>query len=300
MFSRRHPYLFFLLMLSTVSAGTMLMITLLVMGTSFMVDSSLSAKLNEPAGNVGIVEITGMITSSKEVIQEIKRFRESDAIKAIVVRIDSPGGAVAPSQEIYREIIKTKASKIIIASLGTVAASGGYYAACATHKIMANPGTLTGSIGVIMEFANIQEIMKKIGLSPVVIKSAEFKDIGSPLRDLNKKEEEILQSLVDEIHLQFVKDVASARSMDEIVISKLADGRVYTGENALQMKLVDRLGNLEDAVFWAGELAGITGKIKAVYPKEDKISFVRELLESVLKELNITSAISNNFRYVIN
>ena len=184
--------------------------------------------------------------------------------------------------------------------MGSVAASGGYYIASATDKIVANPGTITGSIGVIMEYANIMEIAKKIGISPVVIKSGEYKDMGSPLRELKDSEKKIFQALVDELHFQFVNDTAKARGIDVQTMATLADGRVYTGQKALKLKLIDRLGNLDDAVLWAGEMANIKGELKPVYPKEDKITFIKKLADTLLKDINISGTVTDNLRYIIN
>ena len=184
--------------------------------------------------------------------------------------------------------------------MGSVAASGGYYIASATIGIVANPGTITGSIGVLMEYANIMEIAKKIGISSVIIKSGKYKGMGSPLRELKDPEKKILQDLVDELHLQFVNDVAKARNIDIQTMTTLADGRMYTGEKALNLKLIDRLGNLDDAVQWAGEIADIKGKLNPVYPKEDKITFFKKLANTLLKDINITGTITDNLRYIIN
>lgn len=267
---------------------------------SKMVTQQFAGQKAFSGGNIGIVEINGMILSSKKIIQDLNTFRHEDGIKAIILRIDSPGGGIGPSQEIYREIMKIKTEKKVLTSMGSVAASGGYYIASATNGIVANPGTITGSIGVIMEYANIMEIAKKIGISPVVFKSGEFKDMGSPLRDLKESEKKIFQELVDELHLQFVRDASKARDIDFKTMASLADGRVYTGQTALQLKLVDRLGNLDDAVQWAGEMADIKGKLKPVYPKEDKLTFIRSLAETLLKNFNISSAVTDNLRYIIN
>ncbi len=301
MFSRRHPVLFFLAMLAGCLSFMVVGIAGFVFLGSGMVMTKFSHKsLSADKGNIGIVEIRGVILSSKKIIHDIEKFKENDAIKAIILRIDSPGGGIGPSQEIYRQIMKIRQDKKIIASMGSVAASGGYYIACAANGIVANPGTITGSIGVIMEYANLMDIAKKIGISPVVIKSGEFKDMGSPLRELKDSEKKIFQSLVDELHMQFVKDVAAARHMKVQTIAKLADGRVYTGQKALRLKLVDRLGNLDDAVEWAGEMAHIRGKLKPVYPDEDKMNFFRKLAETLLKDFNISGTITDNFRYIIN
>lgn len=278
MFSRRHPFLFFMLVFSAIMAGTMILMTLLITFSSRPEEFEFGEK-------VGVVEINGVITDSKDIIQKIKTYRENEAIKAIVVRINSPGGAVGPSQEIYREIRKTIAVKKVVASMGAVAASGGYYAAAAANGIMANPGTITGSIGVIIGYTNFQEIMKKIGLVPVVVKSGEYKDLGSPVRTMTDEERGILQTFVGKIHRQFVSDAAEGRKMDEARMGELADGRIYTGEEAQSLGLIDRLGNLEDAVEWAGRMGGIKGKITAVYPREEKFTIWKYLKESSLNEL---------------
>ncbi|MBF0302556.1 MAG: signal peptide peptidase SppA [Desulfamplus sp.] len=299
MFSRRHPFLFFIMVMSTIAGMFVMFIVVLTVISAAIMKSDLKAiKVND--ANVGIIEMTGPIISSKETIENIKNFREKSSIKAIVIRIDSPGGSVGPSQEIYREIVKTKKIKKIVASMGSVAASGGYYAAASCDKIVANPGTITGSIGVIMEYANFKEIVQKIGLVPVVIKSGEYKDMGSPMRDIKDNERKLLQNVVNEIHSQFVRDAAHGRNIDIETMNKLADGRIYTGEAALSLNLVDSLGNLDDAVELAGELAGIKGKIKTVYPEEDKTEFFRKLITSLFKDAHISGTAADYFRYIIN
>lgn len=283
MFSRRHPYLFFMLVFSSIMAVAVIGITLIfVLGTRGV---GFDGVIKSGGEKVGIIELTGAITESRDIIQNLKRFRENSSIKAIVIRIDSPGGAVGPSQEIFREIRKTVKSKKVIASMGAVAASGGYYVAAGTDGIMANPGTITGSIGVIMAYANFQELLHKIGLFPVVIKSGEYKDIGSPVRKMAKEERKILQDFSDQIHRQFVMDIAEGRGMDQARVEALADGRIFTGEEAKHLELVDRLGNLEDAVEWAGRMGGIKGKISTVYPPEKKFSLMKYLTGSSVKEV---------------
>ncbi len=300
MYSRRHPFLFFLMIITAFFTIAFLGFIIVLSFGSKIINTQLTQQYSSTKGNIGIVEINGMILSSKKIIEDIKTFQEDDGIKAIVLRIDSPGGGIGPSQEIYREIIKAKADKKIITSMGSVAASGGYYIASATDGIVANPGTITGSIGVIMEYANIMEIAKKIGISPVVIKSGEFKDMGSPLRELKDSEKKILQELVDELHLQFVSDAAKARGMEIKTMATLADGRAYTGQKALKLRLIDRLGNLDDAVQWAGELGQIKGELKPVYPREDKLTFIKRLADTLLKDINITGSVTDNLRYIIN
>lgn len=283
MFSRRHPYLFFMLVFSSIMAVAVIGITLIfVLGTRGV---GFDGVIKSGGEKVGIIELTGAITESRDIIQNLKRFRENSSIKAIVIRIDSPGGAVGPSQEIFREIRKTVKSKKVIASMGAVAASGGYYVAAGTDGIMANPGTITGSIGVIMAYANFQELLHKIGLFPVVIKSGEYKDIGSPVRKMAKEERKILQDFSDQIHRQFIMDIAEGRGMDQARVKALADGRIFTGEEAKHLELVDRLGNLEDAVEWAGRMGGIKGKISTVYPPEKKFSLMKYLTGSSVKEV---------------
>lgn len=300
MFSRRHPFLFFLMIISACFTIMFIGFIVLVSFGSKMINTQFAQQYTSSGGNIGIVEINGMILSSKKIIQDIKLFQDDDDIKAIILRIDSPGGGIGPAQEIYREIMKTKMDKKIITSMGSVAASGGYYIAAATDKIVANPGTLTGSIGVIMEYANIMEIAKKIGISPIVIKSGEFKDMGSPLRELKDSEKKIFQDLVDELHFQFVTDTATARGMSIQTMAALADGRVYTGQKALELKLIDRLGNLDDTVRWAGKMANIKEKLKPVYPKEDKMTFIKKLADTLLKDINISGTVTDNLRYIIN
>ena len=273
MFSRRHPYLFFILIFSSVVATAMILMTLLVTLSTRDTEFEFGEK-------VGVIEINGVIAESKNVLNYLKRFREDNAIKAIVVRVDSPGGAVGPSQEIFREIRKTSATKKVVASMGTIATSGGYYIAAGANGIVANPGTITGSIGVIMGFTNYEELLHKIGLVPIVVKSGEYKDIGSPVRKMKPEEKKILQQFAKKIHRQFIEDIVDGRKMDMKKVESLADGRIFTGEESKKYGLVDRLGNLEDAIEWAGRLGGIKGKIATVYAKEKKLSFFKYIADS--------------------
>jgi protease IV len=219
---------------------------------------------------VGVLLIDGAIDDSREPLSELKRFKEAPWIKAVVVRIDSPGGAVAPTQEIFEAIRKIKGKKPVIASLGGMAASGGYYIASACDKIVANPGTLTGSIGVIMQLANVEDLMKKIGVKGYNVKSGPNKDIGSPFQDLSPEGRAILQALVDNVHGQFVSAVAKARDMDEAVVRKLSDGRIYSGAQAKALGLVDNFGSLEDAIELAAKQAGIEGGPAVYYSRPER------------------------------
>ncbi|RLB97998.1 MAG: signal peptide peptidase SppA [Deltaproteobacteria bacterium] len=277
MFSRRHPFLFFILVLAGLGTFSTLFVSAMV---AYTVHRSGLGKADSDLPRVGIVEVSGVLSDAKDVLADLKKMREDESIEAIVLRVDSPGGAVAPSQEVYRAVQQTTETKKIVASLGAVAASGGYYAVAASDGIVASPGTITGSIGVIMGFTNFRELLEKIGLTPVVIKSGEVKDLGSPVREMQPAEREVLQRLSDQIHHQFIRDIAEGRAMDLSRVEALADGRIYTGEEARALGLVDRLGNLEDAAAWAGELAGVQGPVEMVYAREKRLSLIKTIMES--------------------
>lgn len=234
-------------------------------------------KLLSSGDKVGVVEIKGVLTDSKTTIKQLDRYRDDARIKAIVLRIDSPGGAVGPAQEILREVEKVKLKKKIVASLGTLAASGGYYIACGSDLIMANKGTATGSIGVIMQFTNVEELTKKVGLDFFTLKSGRYKDVGSPFRSMTPEEKEYMQHLLDNIYQQFISDVARNRKIPVDKMRSLAEGKVYTGEEAKQVGLVDEFGNVQDAIEKAGRLGGIKGKVEAVYPQKEGFSLLRLL-----------------------
>jgi len=234
---------------------------------------------------VGVVEINGVIADSKEVIREITSFVEDSGVKAIVLRVDSPGGGVGASQEIYQEVVKAKGVKPVVASFGGVAASGGYYVACGADKIVANPGTITGSIGVVMQFANLEELLKKIGYKGYVIKSGQHKDIGSPFREMTPEERELLQGVIDTVHQQFIKAVAEGRKIPIEKVTAIADGRIFAGEQARDLGLVDELGNLEDTIQIAATMAGIKGKPSVIYPRRRKPSLFDYLTEGIAQRL---------------
>ncbi len=230
---------------------------------------------------IAVISIQGVLTSSTDTIQQFKQYEENEDVKALVLRIDSPGGTVVAAQEIYAEIQKLRENKVVLASMGNVAASGGYYIASATEEIVANPGTLTGSIGVISEYPNIEQLMKKVGLRSEVMKSGRFKDLGNPTREMTEEERQLLQDLIDNIHRQFIRDVALGRGRTVEEIEPLADGRVFTGEQAKENGLVDRLGNLQDALDRAAELAGIEGKPVIIYPEEKRKKIWEYLVQSI-------------------
>jgi protease IV len=209
---------------------------------------------------VAVVTVEGVIENSNDIVQTLERLAKNDGVKAVVLRVDSPGGGVAPSQEIYDAVWRVREKKTIVASLGGEAASGGYYIASPCQMIVANPGTLTGSIGVIMHMGTVSELMKKIGVSPITIKAGKFKDIGSPFREMTDEERKLLGDVLDNVHEQFIAAVARGRNLKVDQIRPLADGRLFSGQQAQDLHLVDRLGGLEDAVKLAAEKAGITGE----------------------------------------
>ncbi|MGH7231657.1 MAG: signal peptide peptidase SppA [Nitrospiraceae bacterium] len=231
---------------------------------------------------IALVRVEGVILDAQEAVNDLKKYGDHPLVKAIVLRIDSPGGGVVPSQEIHDAVLRVrhKNNKTVIASMGTVAASGGYYIAAAADRIIANPGTLTGSIGVIMELANVEGLLKKIGVENVVVKSGRHKDIGSPFRAMSGEDRRILQSVMDDVHKQFIEAVAEGRSLSVTEVQPLADGRIFTGRQAKDAKLVDELGDLNDAIKLAAELTGLEGEPKVVEPR--KRFSIRELVESRL------------------
>jgi len=230
------------------------------------------------SNKIGVIPINGVIRDADAITEQLIAFRDDKQIKAIILRINSPGGGVGPSQEIYSETRRTTKTKKVVASLGSVAASGGYYVASAADSVVANPGTLTGSIGVLMEFVRFEELLKKIGVEMQVIKSGKFKDIGSPNRKMTKEEREILTRLIEEIRNQFVTAVSQGRNMPEEKVLELADGRVFSGREAKRLGLVDSLGNFQDAVNVAKRMAHIRGKVKLVYPVKKRRSLLWDLL----------------------
>ncbi|MGB2696852.1 MAG: signal peptide peptidase SppA, partial [Candidatus Zixiibacteriota bacterium] len=205
---------------------------------------------------------------------QLKKYSEDSSVPAIVLHINSPGGLVAPAQEIYEEINKVrKRGKKVIASLSSVAASGGYYVACASDTIVSNPGTLTGSIGVIFEFPVAEKLFKKIGLEFEVVKSGELKDMGTYARRMTNKEKKILQELINDTYDQFVDVLVEQRGIPKKEVLKFADGRVFTGRQAKELGLVDVLGNLEDAIQIAGEMGEIEGAPNTTRERKRKITF---------------------------
>ncbi len=253
-----------------------------------------------PGEKIAVIEIKGVIIDSRPIINEILKFKKNDSVKAVVLRINSPGGAVGPSQEIFKEVMKLNKEKKVVASLGSIATSGGYYIACAAEKILANPGTITGSIGVMMKFTNFEQLFSKIGLKGVMIKSGEYKDIGSPFREMTPKDKKILKGVIRDIHRQFIEVVAEGRKIPlKKVREKLADGRIFTGNQAKGLGLVDELGNLQDTIRIAAKMADIQGEPRVIYPKE-RSSLLGILLNKSLMALRsgLYDIDNNNISYL--
>ncbi len=227
---------------------------------------------------IGVVEIEGLLTDARPVLESLSEFRKDPLVRAVVLRVESPGGGVGASQEVYREVQRTAAEKPVVASFGGVAASGGYYASAAASYIIANPGTLTGSIGVVAHLPNLQGLFDKVGYRTVTVKSGRFKDVGNPGREMTEAEIALLQETVEGMHTQFIKDVAAGRRLSQDQVQAVADGRVLSGEKALEFKLVDALGNFQDAVAKAKELGGIVGEPRLVYAEKDRRGLLRLLL----------------------
>ena len=230
---------------------------------------------------VAIVDVQGEIFFDRAKLREIESHRENDNVKAVVLFINSPGGGVAASQALHRAILDLRLQKPVVAFMASVAASGGYYAACAADSIIATEGTLTGSIGVIAAFLRTEELYHKIGLDVTVIKAGKYKDVGSPHREMTETEKAYMGRLLDQVYEQFVTAVAESRNLPLDRVYELAEGRLYTGEEAREVGLVDRLGSYEDAVLMAAEMGGIEGEPRIVKKRHRRNLWERIFGESV-------------------
>lgn len=234
---------------------------------------------------IAIVEINDVIFDSEKPIEQLKKFREDKSIKAIILRINSPGGGVAASQEIYDEVKRTRESgKPIVVSMGSIAASGGYYIACGSSLIVANPGSLTGSIGVVMQLTNFKDLAEKLGIKHTTIKSGDLKDSGNPFRDVNKRDSMYFQEIIDNTFGQFSEVVARERKLDRDTLLKYANGRVFTGLQAKEFGLIDSLGTFEDAIRIASKMAGIDGEPRIIREKK-RFSIFEELMGSKIEDV---------------
>jgi protease-4 len=290
MFVKKHPILtvFIILGITVLFLGGVMGIILSFFGPSPGLGFS---------NKIGVINIKGTITDPEPFLRQLVEFKKDKQIRAIILRIDSSGGGVGASQEIYREVRKVTETKKVIVSLGAVAASGGYYIASAGDRIIANPGTITGSIGVKMEIFQIQELSEKIGIGLEVLKSGEFKDIGSPYRELTEKDEGLIKELLSDIQEQFISAVSEGRNIPNEKVREIADGRIFTGSMALDLGLVDQLGNFRDAVDLAKKMAGIEGEPRLVYPTETGHRLWDLILQNATKALS--SALKDSIKPII-
>jgi protease-4 len=238
---------------------------------------------------VGLVEVKGLIIDGQETIRQLRTLGKDERVKAVVLRVDSPGGVVGPSQELYAAVKKLAKTKKVVVSMGSLAASGGYYLSAPATLIYANPGTITGSIGVLMKFSNIEGLMDKVGMKSFTLKTGKFKDVGSPARTMTAEEKAMLQAVIENTHAQFVRAVAEGRRIPIEDVRRIADGRIFSGEQALALKLVDRLGTLQDAVEEAGRLGGIKGEPELIRPPKKKTQVLDLLVEGAAEHLGAFS-----------
>jgi protease-4 len=263
---------------------------------SFGGEGGLAARFGS---SVGVLEVRGVIQDAADAVEALDRFRRQDNTVAVVLRIESPGGAVAPSQELYDAVWRLRESKPVIASLGNVAASGGYYVASAANRIYADPGTITGSIGAIMSIAQYATLADKVGVREEVVKSGRFKDTGHPLRPMDPEERALLQGMVDDVLGQFVDAVARGRKMEPARVRELADGRIYSGAQAKAVGLVDDLGGLADATRAAWEQGGQTGEPRVVRERMRRRPWWASLLsETVFDRIFEPSAFSGGLMFL--
>jgi protease-4 len=277
-FRQKHPIILGLFILTGIFFLFLGGISLLF---SSLISNSRQTDIFAKKEGVGIIELKGLIVSSEQILKNLSELRNNSNVKSIVLRIESPGGAVGASQEIYTEVKRTNDLKPVVASMGSMGTSGGYYAALGANSIVANPGTMTGSIGVIIKFPNLEGLYEKIGYRSEVIKSGALKGIGASDRPLSEEERSLMQDLIDNVYNQFVRDVAAARSIPKETVIELADGRIYSGEQAFEIGLIDNLGNFADAIALAADLGGLdTKEPQLIYPRSDKKFSLLNLLTS--------------------
>ena len=261
----------------------------------FLVIGSVGKDLPVTGEGIGVVEIVGPIMDSRETVDQIRKYQRNDNIKAILLRIDSPGGAIAPSQEIYHAVLKARKDKKVVASMGSVAASGGYYIACAADRIFANAGTVTGSIGVITQLTNFTDLAEMAKVDVITIKSGQYKDVGNAFREFEEKDRQFFEQMVLNIYEQFVKDVSEARGMKLDDVRAVADGRVFTGLQALELGLVDELGTLYDsAEYLAGEVGLDKKDPNLIYPPEEEGDLLQQLVEGTVQ--GVATGVSSGVR----
>lgn len=272
---KKRPFL----MASLTVGGVFLFFLLVVFSAGLLSTGSVVVSVGD---KVGILEVEGTIVDARRMVAQIEEFRDRNNIKAVVIRIDSPGGGVGPSQEIHAELKQLAKEKPLIVSMGSVAASGGYYLAVAGERIFANPGTITGSIGVIMSFPNYQDLMGKVGIQTEVVKSGRFKDIGSSTREFLSADRALLQGVIDDVHMQFVDAISDGRNMPLDRLKPFVDGRIFTGRQAKDAGLIDELGTLGDAIKYAAKVSGLEDDPDLVYPEPEKTNLIDRYLQSAV------------------
>lgn len=265
--SRRRPLLLTVLFLSGILAILLFAVTLLVVWLQ-------GGEVLRGGERVAVIRLEGMILDSAPLLKALERYGKDPKVHAMVLRIDTPGGAVGPTQEVFQAVQKWNKSKKVVVSLGAMATSGGYYVACGAERILANPGTITGSIGVVVQFPNLERLLDKVGIRGEVIKSGAHKDMGSPHRSLTPEERSLLQRVIDDVHEQFIEAVASGRNLPVERIRPLADGRIFSGRQAKDLGLVDELGGLQDAIQAAARLVGIEGEPRVVEEPRKRFSLL--------------------------
>ena len=266
--------------------GTLVLFTLCVLVATALFGDRESVMGGD---GVGIVEVKGIIIDGTETIRQLRVLKKEKRVKAVVLRVDSPGGVVGPSQEISAQVRELAKLKPVVVSMGSVAASGGYYISAPATVIYANPGTITGSIGVLMKFSNIEGLMGKVGMKAFTIKTGKFKDVGSPSRSMTAEERAMLQGVIDSTHRQFVRAVAEGRKLPVPTVAALADGRIFTGEQALALRLVDRLGTLQDAIEEAARRGGVTGEPELIRPPKKRTPALDLLVQGAAEQLGLLS-----------
>jgi len=279
-----------LLLWIIVGGGAFLFFIVCLLALAAYFSDESSPALSFSGSQVAALELEGILSDSKEFVDQLRDYGNRPSVRSVVLRINSPGGGVAASQEIYEALKKFRAEskKKVVVSMASVAASGGYYVACAADKIFANPGTITGSIGVIAEWYNYGDLLRWAKLQSVVIKSGALKDAGSGTRPLTEEEKVYFQNLISNMYGQFVSAVASSRKMNEEQVKKLADGRVYTGQEAKSDGLVDAIGTYQDAIAEAARMAGIQGSPKVVSPAKKNFSILELLLGDSSSALSLS------------
>ena len=289
-FSQRHPLLF----------GVMMIILAVALFSGAMAFFRFMGWTPEGLSGigkdkVGIVHIEGMILVSEDVVEWIRELEEDDSVKGVLLRVNSPGGAIAPSQEIYAAVKRLNMVKPVVASYGSLAASGGYYSSCPAELIYANPGSVTASIGVMAEFVTVTEALDKLGIKPEVLTTGKYKAAGTPIRELSQEQREQMLGLMQDLHDQFVDHVAEARGMERERVAAIADGRAVSGRQALDLGLIDHLGTQVDAIKKLKELAGIQGKAVLLEGPQEDQTLVQQLLGTI--KVDISSALPGGWSF---